>query len=117
VMATSQEPGSLMDALSVFRDRGLNLTKLESRPILGNPWEEMFYVDVQGNIADEHVESALEALSQSTRFLKVLGSYPSQDLLPVELSSKSRLDIMADARPLDGATPESPTPLPTADKE
>lgn len=117
VMATSQEPGSLMDALSVFRDRGLNLTKLESRPILGNPWEEMFYVDLQGNIADEHVESALEALSQSTRFLKVLGSYPSQDLLPVELSSKSRLDIMADARAEEGATPESPTPLPTADKE
>lgn len=117
VMATSQQPGALMDALSVFRDRGLNLTKLESRPILGNPWEEMFYVDVQGNIADEYVASALEALSQSTRFLKVLGSYPSEDLLPVELSSKSRLDIIGDARPSDGTTTESPAFLPTADKE
>jgi len=43
VMATDQKPGSLVDALLVFRKHHVNLTKLESRPILGNPWEEMFY--------------------------------------------------------------------------
>lgn len=96
VMATSQEPGALIDALTVFRDRGLNLTKLESRPILGNPWEEMFYVDVQGNIAEDRVADALDALSRSTRFLKILGSYPSEDLLPVELSPQSRLALVDD---------------------
>lgn len=96
VMATSQEPGALIDALSVFRDRGLNLTKLESRPILGNPWEEMFYVDVQGNIAEDRVADALDALSRSARFLKVLGSYPSEALLPVELSPQSRLALVDD---------------------
>lgn len=118
VMATSQKPGALMDALSVFRDRGLNLTKLESRPILGNPWEEMFYVDVQGNIADERLSSALDALAQSTRFLKVLGTYPSQDLLPVELSSKSRLDIVADAhQEQQEAQDDDHVDIPAIDKE
>lgn len=96
VMATSQKPGALIDALSVFRDRGINLTKLESRPILGNPWEEMFYVDVQGNIDEKRVADALDHLTHSTRFLKILGSYPSEDLLPVELSAQSRLAISAD---------------------
>lgn len=116
VMATSQRPGALMDALSVFRDRGLNLTKLESRPILGNPWEEMFYVDVQGNIDDEHVASALEALSQSTRFLKVLGSYPSEDLLPVEISPKSRLDILGEAHATQGEKTVSAPVFPSLDQ-
>jgi chorismate mutase/prephenate dehydratase len=91
VMATSQEPGALLRALDVFRDREINLTKLESRPIIGNPWEEMFYVDFEGNIADESIEQALDELSVHTRFLKVLGSYPSEDLPPTELSSEAKL--------------------------
>lgn len=107
VMATSQKPGALIDALTVFRDRGLNLTKLESRPILGNPWEEMFYVDVQGNIAEKRVADALDELTKSTRFLKILGSYPSEDLLPVELSSQSRLALAAD----EEAAENTPTPM------
>lgn len=92
VMATEQRPGALLDALTVFSNHGLNLTKLESRPILGNPWEEMFYVDVQANIADQKTSAALDDLARTTRFLKILGSYPSEDLLPVELSGKSRLE-------------------------
>ena len=46
VMSTGQRPGSLLKALQVFHAHNINLTKLESRPILGNPWEEMFYVDL-----------------------------------------------------------------------
>ena len=80
VFATSQEPGSLVDALAVFKNYELNLTKLESRPILGNPWEEMFYLDFLGNQKEEKVQSALAELGKYTRFLKVLGSYPTQEI-------------------------------------
>ncbi len=80
VMATAHVAGSLVDALNVFRKHDLNLTKLESRPVLGNPWEEMFYVDFEGNTADENVTEALNELNPFTRFVKVLGSYPSRDI-------------------------------------
>jgi chorismate mutase / prephenate dehydratase len=86
VMATAQQAGALVEALLVFRAAGINLTKLESRPILGNPWEEMFYLDFEGNLDEERVQRALDELTRSTRFLKVLGSYPSQDLPPTEPS-------------------------------
>jgi len=80
VMATSHTPGSLVEALNVFRKSNVNLTKLESRPIIGNPWEEMFYLDFEGNITNELVQKVLDELGQHTRFMKVLGSYPSQEL-------------------------------------
>jgi chorismate mutase / prephenate dehydratase len=80
VLATSHTPGSLVDALHVFRKYSVNLTKLESRPIVGNPWEEMFYLDFEGNIADEVIQKLLDELGKYTRFLKVLGSYPMEDL-------------------------------------
>lgn len=79
VMATAQRPGALVDALLVFRENALNLVKLESRPIPGNPWEELFYIDFEGNADDEGVKDALAALVREARFLKVLGSYPSCD--------------------------------------
>jgi len=80
VMATSHTPGSLVEALNVFRKSNVNLTKLESRPIIGNPWEEMFYLDFEGNITSELVQKVLDELGPHTRFMKVLGSYPSQEL-------------------------------------
>ncbi|RMG40346.1 MAG: 3-deoxy-7-phosphoheptulonate synthase [Candidatus Dadabacteria bacterium] len=76
VISTSQEPGSLVKALQVFHAHSINLTKLESRPIVGNPWEEMFYIDFLGNIAEERVAQALDELTRSCRFIKILGSYP-----------------------------------------
>ena len=80
VMATSHTPGSLVEALNVFRKYNVNLTKLESRPIIGNPWEEMFYLDFEGNIANETIQKVLDELGHYTRFMKVLGSYPSQEV-------------------------------------
>ena len=79
VMATAHAPGSLVEALSVFKNRELNLTKLESRPILDNPFEEMFYLDFEGNLSDENVQAALDELGRYTRFFKILGCYPSND--------------------------------------
>ncbi len=80
VMMTGNESGALIEALLVFRDAGINLTKLESRPILENPWEEMFYLDFEGNLTDDNVQAALDGVTRRARFIKVLGSYPSADL-------------------------------------
>ena len=85
VMATSHTAGSLVEALNVFRKYNVNLTKLESRPIIGNPWEEMFYLDFEGNIIDETIKNVMDELGQYTRFIKILGSYPSQELSKTKL--------------------------------
>ncbi len=92
IMATSHTPGSLVDALNVFRKFNVNLTKLESRPIIGNPWEEMFYLDFEGNINDELVQKVIDELGQFTRFMKVLGSYPSQELVKTKLELHKLLE-------------------------
>ncbi len=91
VMATSHTPGSLAKAISVFHKYNVNMTKLESRPILGNPWEEMFYLDFEGNTADPEIRQLLDELGKYTRFLKILGTYPSKDIV------KTKIDSFADA--------------------
>ncbi len=80
VMLTGNQPGSLLETLLVFREHGINLRKLESRPVLQNPWEEMFYVDFEGNLENERVKLAIDEVTRKARFIKVLGCYPSQDL-------------------------------------
>ncbi|MFB0913028.1 MAG: prephenate dehydratase domain-containing protein, partial [Glaciecola sp.] len=73
IMSTVQKPGALVEALLVLKENKINMTKLESRPITGNPWEEMFYLDVEGNITDGPMQNAMEALRGMTRYFKVLG--------------------------------------------
>ncbi len=80
VFSTSQSPGSLAEVLNIFKKYDLNLTKLESRPIIGNPWEEMFYLDFEGNIAERKVMLAIEEMNPHTRFVKILGSYPKNEI-------------------------------------
>ncbi|SUG31951.1 chorismate mutase-P/prephenate dehydratase [Salmonella enterica subsp. arizonae] len=60
------------------------MTKLESRPIHGNPWEEMFYLDIQANLESQVMQSSLKELGEITRSMKVLGCYPSENVVPVE---------------------------------
>lgn len=48
-MSTAQKVGALVDALLVFKKYNINMTKLESRPIYGKPWEEMFYLEIEAN--------------------------------------------------------------------
>ncbi|WP_145552030.1 bifunctional chorismate mutase/prephenate dehydratase [Yersinia mollaretii] len=86
IMATGQQSGALVEALLVLRDQGIIMTKLESRPINGNPWEEMFYIDVQANLRSEAMQKALANLTPITRSLKVLGCYSSENVVPVNPS-------------------------------
>jgi chorismate mutase/prephenate dehydratase len=80
ILATSHQAGSLVQVLSVFKDFGINMTKLESRPIIGNPWEEMFYLDFQGNTQSEKIKELLDEVGKHSRYLKVLGCYPAKDI-------------------------------------
>jgi prephenate dehydratase len=77
VMAGDDRPGSLFRALQPFADRGVNLTKLESRPRRGAPFEYVFYIDLDGSLEDANVADALEQVRLHTSMLKVLGSYPA----------------------------------------
>ncbi|WGE32840.1 chorismate mutase [Actinobacillus genomosp. 2] len=85
LMTTSQQAGALVDALMVFKQHQIRMTKLESRPIYGKPWEEMFYVELQTNIHSENTQQALTALESVTSYVKVLGCYPSEIIEPVKL--------------------------------
>ncbi|MBB1269213.1 chorismate mutase [Shewanella sp. SR44-3] len=88
IMATGQKPGALVEALLALRKHNLNMSKLESRPIPGTPWEEMFYLDVDANIANPMMQDALLELSRLTRFIKVLGCYPCETVKPTQLSQE-----------------------------
>ncbi|WP_395755572.1 bifunctional chorismate mutase/prephenate dehydratase [Edwardsiella ictaluri] len=89
IMATGQQPGALVDALLAFREQHIVITKLESRPINGNPWEEMFYLDVQANLNDPAMLRALHDLQALTRSQKILGCYPSENVVPVAPTGQS----------------------------
>ncbi|TRY31012.1 prephenate dehydratase [Aliiglaciecola sp. M165] len=91
VMSTVQKPGALVEALLVLRENQINMTKLESRPITGNPWEEMFYIDVEGNVQDGPMQHALEELGATTRYFKVLGCYPSEEISPTKVAAVNAL--------------------------
>jgi chorismate mutase/prephenate dehydratase len=80
VLATRHEHGALVRCLNVIADEGLNVTKLESRPRPGTPWEYVFYVDVEGHLSSPRMQAALAGLAERTVFLKVLGCYPAREL-------------------------------------
>jgi prephenate dehydratase len=79
VFSTANTPGALYKCLSVFALRDIDLTKMESRPLRGRPWEYFFYLDFTGNIREDRCRRALEHLAEVTNFLRVLGSYKSAE--------------------------------------
>ncbi len=78
----AHQPGSLYRSLSHFAQRGINMTRIESRPAKNRPWEYAFFLDFEGHQDDPKVREALAALQENVDFLKVLGSYPMGDPSP-----------------------------------
>jgi prephenate dehydratase len=76
VFGVRNEPGTLLAALRAFAERGVNLSKLESRPSRQRAWEYVFWVDLDADAADPACADALEQLGRDATMVRVLGSYP-----------------------------------------
>jgi chorismate mutase/prephenate dehydratase len=77
ILIARHEHGALMRSLGVLAASGHSMTKLESRPRPGRPFEYMFFIDFEGNIADPRTADALDDLRSTALHVKVLGSYPA----------------------------------------
>lgn len=74
---TPHDPGALYDCLGEFAKRRVNLTKIESRPRLNQPWQYIFFLDFEGHSQDPECEAAIMGLLRRSTFVKLLGSYPA----------------------------------------
>jgi len=75
VLTTDHKPGALHQALGAFASRGINLYKLQSRPIIGEAWHYMFYVDVGAGMQEQSLQQALTELKAQNCEVTILGSY------------------------------------------
>jgi chorismate mutase/prephenate dehydratase len=77
VISVQDAPGSLLDVLKVFAERGINLSNILSHPVQGETWSYLFYVEIGGHFTDRPLVMAFEEIKRITRYFKVLGSYPA----------------------------------------
>jgi len=89
ILATGQKAGALVDCLVILKAKGINMCKLESRPIQGRPWEEMFYIDVEANLKNAVLQEAISEITSITNFIKVLGCYPIEHISPTSVPSSA----------------------------
>jgi chorismate mutase / prephenate dehydratase len=80
ILTTRHEEGALLRCLEILSGSGHSMTKLESRPRPGRPWEYLFFLDFEGNVADPRTAATLDELRLAAQYVKVLGSYPARAL-------------------------------------
>lgn len=84
IVRLSHRPGALHEALRPFVRRGIDLLRIESRPIKGRPWEYNFYLDLQAPASESEMRGALNDIRERAEEVRYLGRYPSREI------SKSR---------------------------
>jgi len=80
LLSLKDEPGALFRVLKPIARYGVNMTKIESRPLKGKAWEYIFFIDVDGHASEPLLSRALKEVERECLMLKVLGSYPSAEL-------------------------------------
>jgi 3-deoxy-7-phosphoheptulonate synthase len=112
ILVTRHEEGALLRCLEVLSGSGHSMTKLESRPRPGRPWEYLFFLDFEGNAADPRTAAALDELRSAALYIKVLGSYPAKALRnparPGDLPGTQAEESPADALEAVAAAPPPP---------
>ncbi|MGH9911918.1 MAG: prephenate dehydratase, partial [Nitrososphaeraceae archaeon] len=78
IFSVKHAPGSLVNILSEFARREINLTKIESRPTKKTPWEYNFFTDFEGHVLDARIREVLRVIEPRTAFVKILGSYKKE---------------------------------------
>jgi chorismate mutase/prephenate dehydratase len=112
ILSTRHEKGALLRCLHILAEYGLSMTKLESRPRPNRPWEYMFFIDFEGNVAEERAALALEALRSEALYLKILGCYPAK-ATPADAQTTT-LPQATEVAPVETlpATPATEQPMP-----
>lgn len=77
-------PGALNNALTILADKGINLAKIESRPMKGKHWKYLFFIDMHGHIEDQDIKEGCENLKKICSYFELLGSYPQAESLPTD---------------------------------
>ena len=75
VVTVPHKPGMLYKTLSIFAKNNINMMKIESRPIIGKPWEYFFYIDFEGNLNEGSVKAAINEIQEDSSYYKLLGNY------------------------------------------
>ena len=79
VFKTAHRPGALLDALRFVAEAHIDMSRIESRPVIGKPWEYSFYVDLLGHWDDENFMYCLEQMQAVTEDFRVLGTYEAAE--------------------------------------
>jgi chorismate mutase/prephenate dehydratase len=82
VVSIKDQRGALMRLLRPFHAHGINLTRIESRPSRRRAWDYLFFIDMEGHVADRSVRAALREVNSQVRHVEVLGSYPAAPPVP-----------------------------------
>ncbi|MFQ5737870.1 MAG: 3-deoxy-7-phosphoheptulonate synthase [Acidobacteriota bacterium] len=109
-LVTEHKEGALVACLAALAAQGVNLTKLESRPRRGTPWQYQFYLDMDGNIGEERMTRALDDVRARARVVRILGCYPRASVANGPWSSNTA----PGGRPARSSAPigaSSPKPL------
>ena len=81
VFTAADKPGSLGRVFNLFSDKGINISKIESRPILGAEWQYYFYLDFEAGLQDPKSHEVLREIYEFIDFMRILGSYPKGSLI------------------------------------